>query len=79
MTPLLELGNKAHGGLERWNDIQTVVAADEVAFGRLFIANPDLVKRMRLGFDFNAPDRTTFYGGDAHGYTDHPIWTPAKR
>jgi N-ethylmaleimide reductase len=53
-------------------------ATDAVAFGRLFIANPDLVKRMRLGLDLNAPDRTTFYGGDAHGYTDYPTWTPAE-
>ncbi len=46
--------------------------ADAIAFGRLFIANPDLVARVRLGAALNAPDRTTFYGGGAHGYTDYP-------
>ena len=47
-------------------------AADAIAFGRLFIANADLVERVRLGAPLNAPDRPTFYGGDAHGYTDYP-------
>ena len=46
--------------------------ADAVAFGRAFIANPDLPERLRLGLPLNAYDRATFYGGDAHGYTDYP-------
>ncbi|MBF9234179.1 alkene reductase [Microvirga alba] len=46
--------------------------ADLVAFGRLFIANPDLVERFRLNAPLNEPDRATFYGGDAKGYTDYP-------
>jgi N-ethylmaleimide reductase len=46
--------------------------ADLVAFGRSFIANPDLVERLRLNAPLNEPDRTTFYGGDARGYTDYP-------
>lgn len=46
--------------------------ADAVTFGRLFIANPDLVERVRLGASLNTPDRTSFYGGDSHGYTDYP-------
>jgi N-ethylmaleimide reductase len=46
--------------------------ADAIAFGRLFIANPDLVERARLGAFLNAPDRSTFYGGSARGYTDYP-------
>jgi N-ethylmaleimide reductase len=46
--------------------------ADAVAFGRLFIANPDLVARVRLGLALNTPDRPTFYGGDARGFTDYP-------
>ncbi len=45
--------------------------ADLVAFGRLFIANPDLVARLRRGGPFNTPDRATFYGGDSRGYTDY--------
>lgn len=46
--------------------------ADAVAFGRPFIANPDLVERFRQGAGLNTPDRSTFYGGGAHGYTDYP-------
>jgi len=46
--------------------------ADAIAFGRLFISNPDLVSRIRTHAALNAYDRTTFYGGGAHGYTDYP-------
>ncbi len=46
--------------------------ADLVAFGRLYIANPDLVERFASGADLNKPDRNTFYGGDERGYTDYP-------
>jgi N-ethylmaleimide reductase len=46
--------------------------ADLVAFGRLFIANPDLVERLRLNAVLNTPDTATFYGGGAAGYTDYP-------
>lgn len=46
--------------------------ADAIACGRLFIANPDLIARVRLGVALNLPDRSTFYGGDARGYTDYP-------
>lgn len=49
-------------------------AADLVAYGRLFLANPDLPVRFAAGAPLNTPDRSTFYGGDAHGYTDYPIW-----
>ncbi len=46
--------------------------ADLVAFGRPFIANPDLVRRLREGAALNTPDIATFYGGGARGYTDYP-------
>lgn len=46
--------------------------ADLVAFGRHFIANPDLPARIRGGLGLNRYDRTTFYGGDARGYVDYP-------
>ena len=46
--------------------------ADLVAFGKLFLANPDLVKRLRERAEFNQPDEATFYGGGAKGYTDYP-------
>jgi len=48
-------------------------AADLIAFGKLFIANPDLVERLRRKAPLNEPDQATFYGGDEHGYTDYPF------
>ena len=45
--------------------------ADLIAFGRKFIANPDLPERLRLGGPFNIDDPTTYYGGEK-GYTDYP-------
>jgi 2,4-dienoyl-CoA reductase-like NADH-dependent reductase (Old Yellow Enzyme family) len=46
--------------------------ADAVAFGRLFIANPDLPRRFASGAALNQPDGATFYTGGARGYTDYP-------
>lgn len=46
--------------------------ADAVAFGRLFLANPDLPARIAQGGPYNEPDESTFYGGGAEGYTDYP-------
>ncbi len=46
--------------------------ADLVAFGQLFIANPDLVRRLQLNAPLNTPDKATFYGGGEKGYTDYP-------
>jgi N-ethylmaleimide reductase len=46
--------------------------ADMVAFGRQYIANPDLVARIANGGPYNEPDASTFYGGTAAGYTDYP-------
>jgi N-ethylmaleimide reductase len=48
-------------------------AADAIAFGTLFLANPDLVTRFRLDAPLNEADPATFYGGDAHGYTDYHL------
>ncbi len=48
--------------------------ADLVAFGRHFISNPDLPHRIQLGQPLNPYDRATFYGGNAHGYTDYPSY-----
>ncbi|MFL6061919.1 MAG: N-ethylmaleimide reductase [Marmoricola sp.] len=45
---------------------------DAAAFGRAFIANPDLPERLRSGATLNEPAPATFYGGDAAGYTDYP-------
>jgi N-ethylmaleimide reductase len=55
-------------------EIITKGDADLVAFGRHFIANPDLPMRIRLGLPLNPYDRSTFYGGNAHGYTDYPFY-----
>ncbi|MFQ5346213.1 MAG: alkene reductase, partial [Mariprofundus sp.] len=49
-------------------------AADLIAFGIPFLANPDLPARIRTGAALNAADQNTFYGGDAHGYTDYPTF-----
>jgi len=46
--------------------------ADAVAFGRAFIANPDLVERFTLNAPLNAWDDQTFYTGGAKGYIDYP-------
>ena len=46
--------------------------SDAVAFGKLFIANPDLPARLLAGAPLNAPRPETFYGGGATGYTDYP-------
>ena len=64
-------------------------AADLVAFGRPFLATPDLPVRFAaqeagLGAPLNDPDPSTFYGGGAEGYTDYPVWdgrpaAPARR
>jgi hypothetical protein len=43
--------------------------ADAVAFGRMFIANPGLPQRIRAGVPLNAFERSTAYGGGAHGYS----------
>ena len=50
----------------------TSSAADMVSFGKLFLANPDLVQRFRTDAELNTPDPDTFYGGDEKGYTDYP-------
>lgn len=64
----------ANNGYERQTAIEAVESgrADLVAFGKAFLANPDLVERLRRDRPLNEPDRDTFYGGDAHGYTDYP-------
>ncbi|GLK55277.1 N-ethylmaleimide reductase [Methylopila capsulata] len=51
---------------------------DAVAFGRPFIANPDLVERIRDGAALAKPDEATFYGGDAKGYVDYPTYREAE-
>lgn len=71
----------AAGGFDRDNAVPKVTsdAADLVVFGRCFIANPDLVARLRQGWPLNAYDRSTFYGADPpeKGYNDYPFYVDA--
>ncbi|BAZ33441.1 flavin oxidoreductase/NADH oxidase [Cylindrospermum sp. NIES-4074] len=60
---------------ERANTVLANKAADLVAFGIPYIANPDLPQRFALNAPLNQPDPTTFYGGGAQGYTDYPFWS----
>ena len=64
----------ANNGYERESAIEAVEsgAADAIAFGKLFISNPDLVERLRRNAPLNTPDKDTFYGGGARGYTAYP-------
>jgi N-ethylmaleimide reductase len=48
--------------------------ADAIAFGRIFISNPDLPLRLRHGYPLTPYDRKTFYSGDVAGYTDYPFY-----
>lgn len=62
------------GGFDRETAESALAAgqADLIAFGRPFLANPDLVARMRANSALNAPDMSTFYTPGAKGYTDYP-------
>jgi N-ethylmaleimide reductase len=46
--------------------------ADAIAFGRIFISNPDLPRRLQRGYPLTSYNRATFYGGEEAGYTDYP-------
>jgi N-ethylmaleimide reductase len=48
--------------------------ADAIAFGRIFISNPDLPRRLQHGYPLTPYNRATFYGGEAAGYTDYPVY-----
>lgn len=64
-----------NGGLTR-ETAETAIAegrADLVSVGVPVLANPDLVERWKTNAPLNAPDRATFYGGGAKGYTDYPF------
>jgi len=62
------------GGFNKASAQSAIAAgyADAVAFGRRFIANPDLPERLRQNAALNPYDRSTFYGGGVAGYTDYP-------
>jgi 2,4-dienoyl-CoA reductase-like NADH-dependent reductase (Old Yellow Enzyme family) len=78
ISPLLK---KEFGGVlianesmsfQNGNDLLAAGKADAVAFGKLYIANPDLVERFKAGAELNPPDPSSFYAGGAEGYTDYP-------
>jgi len=83
-VPLAALRQEFHGPLIVANGFNRATAtqalaedlADAVAFGRLFIANPDLPERFRLNASLNAPDESTFYGGAEESYTNYPALGP---
>jgi N-ethylmaleimide reductase len=62
------------GGYTRESAEQALASgrADLVAFGRPFIANPDLPRRLRERLPLNVADPSTCFGGDEKGYTDYP-------
>ena len=64
----------AAGGFDKASAEAIIAAgdADLVAFGRRFISNPDLVRRLREDLPLSPYDRSTFYGGNWRGYTDYP-------
>ena len=59
-------------------DVVSKGAADMVAFGKAFIGNPDLVRRLRDDRPLAALNQATLYGGGAAGYTDYPALEPAR-
>ena len=65
------IGNGAYDA-QTARDAITSGRADAIAFGELFIANPDLPERLRRNAPLNTPDPATYYGGGAKGYTDYP-------
>jgi N-ethylmaleimide reductase len=70
----------ANNGYDKDSAEQAIATgyADMIAFGRAFIANPDLVERLRLGVTLSELDPDTLYGGGAKGYTDYPSVSGAQ-
>ncbi len=60
---------------ERAEELLHAGLIDLAAFGQPFIANPDLVARLKNGWSLTEPDRDTYYGGDAKGYVDYPPYS----
>ena len=76
LRPIYEGTIIAAGGFDRQKALDILEAghADLVAFGRAFIANPDLPERLRRNLPLTRYDRDTFYGGGAEGYVDYPFY-----
>ena len=71
----------ANNGYTRELAVEAITGGrvDLVAFGKLFIANPDLVERLRRDAPLNAWNQKTFYGGGAEGYTNYPALAASRR
>lgn len=72
--PIVGAGNYDLGKAER---LLRDGLVDAAAFGRSFIANPDLPRRLQEGLPLNVPQPETFYGGSEAGYTDYPAYGAA--
>jgi 2,4-dienoyl-CoA reductase-like NADH-dependent reductase (Old Yellow Enzyme family) len=74
MRPIYSGKISLNGGFEEASARERMAegAADGISFGRPFISNPDLVRRIAIGAPFNAGDSATFYSGGADGYVDYP-------
>ena len=76
--PLISVDTKliSNGGHTLASGTEAVQSdeADAIAWGRQFIANPDLVERFAMNAPLNPYDRATFYGGTEKGYTDYPFY-----
>ena len=70
----------ANGGYDKQRANAAIAAsrADCVAFGKFYVANPDLVERFAQDAPLNVANPSTFYGGREHGYTDYPALTDAR-
>lgn len=74
LRALFEGAYMANNGYDKAlaDDAVSCGLADVVAFGRPYIANPDLVERLRRDAPLNEGDRETYYGGGAEGFVDYP-------
>jgi N-ethylmaleimide reductase len=78
MLQIVHHGRWSHSSYNPDGSLPDVIEsglADAVAFGRMFIANPDLPERIRASVALNRFDQATAYAGDAHGFTDYPALT----
>jgi N-ethylmaleimide reductase len=76
LRPIFKGKLVAAGGFET-DSAEAAIASgllDAVAFGRHFVSNPDLIRRIREDLPLYAYDRSTFYTFDARGYTDYPTY-----
>ncbi|HET9169490.1 MAG TPA: alkene reductase [Actinospica sp.] len=72
VNPVMPMGAKQtdRAAADHWLDL----GADLISFGRAFIANPDLVERLRIGAPIAPVDEATYYGGGDAGYLTYPTY-----